>query len=134
MKSLRDRIFGVLTAIVRQRRGGPRWTAVHVTELPGAPSLRTLYLIGDDGQSWFAALSCPCGCGEVIQLSLLPNDSPSWTFTRGRRGSPSLWPSVWRRQGCGSHFWLCDGRVIWAGLLDATPSRGRKNLRRLRQP
>jgi len=72
-----------------------RLRSVAVDELPDSVAQRRLYLIGN-GVPWSAALLCPCGCGEVIQLSLLPDDSPSWTVSFDRDGLPTLSPSVWR--------------------------------------
>ena len=89
-----------------------RLRSVAVDELPDSLAQRRLYLIGS-GVPWSAALMCPCGCGEVIQLSLLPDDSPSWTVSFDREGLPTLSPSVWRTKGCRSHFFLRHGAIVW---------------------
>jgi len=89
-----------------------RLRSVAVDELPDSLAQRRLYLIGS-GVPWSAALLCPCDCGEVIQLSLLPDDSPSWTVNFDRDGLPTLSPSVWRTKGCRSHFFLRNGRIDW---------------------
>ena len=89
-----------------------RLRSVAVDELPDSVAQRRLYLIGN-GVPRSAALLCPCGCGEVIQLSLLPDDSPSWTVSFDRDGLPTLSPSVWRTKGCRSHFFLRHGRIVW---------------------
>jgi hypothetical protein len=89
-----------------------RLRSVSVDELPDSLAQRRLYLIGS-GVPWSAALICPCGCGEVIQLSLLPDDSPSWTVSFDRDGLPALSPSVWRTKGCRSHFFLRHGTIVW---------------------
>jgi len=96
-----------LTCIHRTRIRSAR-----VEELPESLRHRCLYLLGGR-QPWSAALLCPCGCSEVIQLSLLPNDSPTWYVTFDRDGFPTLAPSVRRRNGCGSHFFLRHGSVVW---------------------
>lgn len=58
-----------------------------------------------------AAHLCPCGCGEKIRTPLGPTE---WKFTQGRNG-PSLSPSVgnWHLP-CRTHYWIRDGRVVWA--------------------
>lgn len=50
--------------------------AVSVSDLPVNVEKGHLYLIGEDGEHWFAALICPCGCSELIQISLLQNEKP----------------------------------------------------------
>ena len=54
-----------------------RLRSIGVVELPDSPQRDRLYVIGS-GTPWSAALLCPCGCGELIHLSLLVDDSPSW--------------------------------------------------------
>ncbi|WP_236819161.1 DUF6527 family protein [Alicyclobacillus ferrooxydans] len=56
---------------------------------------------------------CPCGCGEVLHMSLHPDGRPRWELTRHPDGTVSLSPSVWRKVGCRSHFFLERGRVRW---------------------
>jgi hypothetical protein len=85
---------------------------VQVEELPDALQTGRLYLLGS-GSPWSAAMVCPCGCGEVIHISLLKEDSPSWTFNSDSNGMPTLSPSVWRTKGCRSHFFIRRGDVVW---------------------
>jgi hypothetical protein len=74
---------------------------------------RTLYVLTEDGAPWQAAMICPCGCGETLYLNLLPGERPRWRFAADRKGRASLDPSVWRKIGCRSHFWLRGGRITW---------------------
>jgi len=86
-----------------------------VEELPEVLNVRRLYVIGAE-KPWSAALLCPCGCGETIHMSLLRNDSPSWTLRIEKSGNlPTLSPSVWRTKGCRSHFFLRHGTIVWCG-------------------
>jgi hypothetical protein len=85
-------------------------------ELPHSLDARTVYVAGENGHFWFVAMLCPCGCGETLQMSLLANVRPRWLLTQHRDGSVSLRPSVWRKVGCRSHFFLVHGRVLWCGL------------------
>ena len=94
------------------RKYRSRIRAARVEEIPDALDGRFLYVIGD-GRPWSAAMLCPCGCGETIHLSLLSDDSPSWTLRMERGGLPTLSPSVWRTKGCRSHFFLRHGNVVW---------------------
>ncbi|WP_412769231.1 DUF6527 family protein [Ralstonia pseudosolanacearum] len=73
-----------------------------------------VYVVAPKGVPKWTMLRCPCGCGEVITLSLQPTHEPRWTFDAATSGRASLYPSIWRTTGCHSHFWLKDGRVFWA--------------------
>lgn len=90
-----------------------RHTVAFVTEEPDTPVPRVVYVVGEDGHRWFAAFDCPCGCGEVIKLSLVPGDRPGWTLHDHVDGTASVAPSVWRQVGCKSHFWLRKGKIDW---------------------
>lgn len=73
----------------------------------------TLYILTEDGTPWQGAMICPCGCGAVLDLNLLPDEKPCWRFSSDKKGRASLNPSVWRKVGCKSHFWLKSGKIIW---------------------
>ena len=90
-----------------------RWKAVHVADLPEKLRPRKVYLVGETGHVWQAAMLCPCGCGVAIQLCVLPASSPSWAWRIHDDGCVSLHPSVNRHVGCGSHFFLRLGRISW---------------------
>ena len=85
-----------------------------VEDVPDVVKSGVVYLIGDGPAPWAASFLCPCGCGETISLSLIPTDRPSWRAQVLRNGLITLSPSVWRRQGCRSHFFIRSGRVVWA--------------------
>ena len=84
-----------------------------VEDLPDDLAHSTLYIAGAAPNMWAAAMLCPCGCKNVIQLNLLTQAKPCWKLTLHEDGSASLTPSVWRSKGCRSHFWLRRGRVEW---------------------
>lgn len=81
---------------------------------PEMPEPGLVYLIGDRPHPWSAAFICPCGCNELISLSLIPKDSPRWTYHVSSSDPITLSPSVWRTRGCRSHFFIRKGRVLWA--------------------
>jgi len=93
---------------------GPRRKikAIVGDSLPKHLPSRNLVLARDDGDDWCVGLRCPCGCGETIELLVIDEARPRWDVTI-RRGRPTLRPSVWRKVGCRSHFWVRDGRIIW---------------------
>lgn len=85
---------------------------VHDEEPPDKIARRRLIRMIDENQPWAVVMMCPCGCGEVIELSLSPASKTHWKLTL-EGGRPTLHPSVWRNIGCQSHFWVRRGRVHW---------------------
>lgn len=53
---------------------------------------------------------CPDGCGSEVVVNLDRRAGPAWSLYRSERGV-SIFPSIWRDDGCRSHF------VIWNGQL-----------------
>ena len=88
-------------------------TAIQAEELPDSLEENKLYIIGENGFLWYSAMMCPCGCGEILHMGLMPNQKPKWSVIFHKRHVVSLHPSVWRKVGCQSHFWIRRGRIIW---------------------
>lgn len=82
--------------------------------LPYKLPKRNLVLLKDDDENWSVGFRCPCGCGDAIELLLLPSVKPRWDIQIDGGGRPTLFPSVLRISGCRSHFWLRRGRIEWA--------------------
>ncbi|MEL7099414.1 MAG: DUF6527 family protein [Pseudomonadota bacterium] len=76
-----------------------------------APDKLTLVENGDI-KKW-ACLRCPGGCGEVINLSLNPNQRPRWRVSEDFWLRPTIHPSVHQKNECGCHFWIKRGQVSW---------------------
>ena len=76
-----------------------------------------IYIIGERHNYWMITFRCPCGCNSVISLNLLKGVRPRWRF-KTRWGTISISPSVWRRVGCRSHFYIRKGKVDWSHLKD----------------
>ena len=92
----------------------PQYRTMIVEEdIPDHPKNKILYIITEDEKPWSAAMVCPCGCHSVIHLNLLPDERPVWHLTHHLDDTVSLSPSIWRKKGCESHFWLREGRVYW---------------------
>lgn len=81
--------------------------------LPKRLPRRDLVLARDDGEDWCVGLRCPCGCGDSLELLVVAEAKPRWDIAIDKMGKPSLSPSIWRKTGCHSHFWLSNGRVRW---------------------
>jgi len=89
------------------------YLTLFLEELPDAPKEKILYVLGENEHLWSAAMVCPCGCQEVLQMSLHPEGRPKWTLEVHSDKTASLHPSVWRKVGCRSHFFLKHGRIQW---------------------
>lgn len=90
----------------------PRFRIIEVEDdFPEMMESRTLYVLSEDGDTWAAAMVCPCGCRAILHLNLFADQRPCWHLSR--EGGGSLTPSVWRRDHCGAHFWFREGRVYW---------------------
>jgi hypothetical protein len=97
--------FGIRPALYRSQ---------HVTDLPDRLKPRIVYIVGDDGYNWSAAMQCPGGCGKTLEMNLLPDAHPVWEITEQPNRVVSLHPSVWLKTGCKCHFILQNGRIRWA--------------------
>lgn len=81
--------------------------------LPKRLPRRNLVLAREAGEDWCLGMRCPCGCGDTIELLVIDEAKPRWDIALDGNGRPTLSPSVWRKKGCRSHFWLRGGRVEW---------------------
>jgi hypothetical protein len=86
---------------------------VHLEELPDVLDPKDVYVLGEGQYRWFVGMMCPCGCGETVQMSLLKDAKPRWSLVEHTDGTISLHPSVWRKIGCRSHFFLRHGVIQW---------------------
>jgi uncharacterized protein DUF6527 len=122
MKRFWKRCLGFLD---RFQRRPPKYRVTFTEELPERLRPHILYAIGE-GTPWLAALICPCGCGDVIHLSLLERDSPRWSLREESDGTMTISPSVWRSKGCKSHFIVRKGAVMWCEANRGRTSRSSK--------
>ena len=97
--------------LARRRSSGIR--IQRSSDFPDRPKRGILYVIGEDGYDWAAAMQCPGGCGKLLEMNLYPDAHPVWSVTEHQDGTVSLTPSVWLKTGCRCHFILRAGRVIW---------------------
>lgn len=86
---------------------------VQLTDPPVHLQPGVCYVAIDQDVPWAASLQCPCGCGESITLNLV-GTHPVWRLTFSADTLITLHPSVWRTRGCESHFWVREGRIVWA--------------------
>ena len=90
-----------------------RWKVAYVEDAPDAPHNGRVFIVGGREHPFQAVLACPCRCGCPIWLDLVPGRGHHWTAKADSKGVVTLAPSVWRTDGCRSHFVLRRGRVEW---------------------
>lgn len=90
-----------------------RLVVVNDDTLPARLPLNSVVLARDDGEDWCVGLTCPCGCGDLLEMMVLQTVKPRWDVRKDARGRPTLHPSVYRNTGCRSHFWVRSGKIIW---------------------
>lgn len=87
--------------------------------IPDNPNLEnlkkdTVYVVGEKRYMKWAYMKCPCGCNEIIMLSLNRNSYPSWSVKQDSLGRATISPSINKLSGCKSHFFVKNGKLIWA--------------------
>lgn len=63
-------------------------------------------------------MRCPDGCGDTLAVNLDPRSGKAWRADY-REGHLSLYPSVWRGEGCKAHFIVWRDRLIWCDGSDS---------------
>ena len=82
-------------------------------DIPEEIDSKTILVVGDPDRPQYAVFLCPCGCGRRIELNLNPESTPRWKLKWHLLGTVSLSPSVWRKSGCWSHFFLKRSKILW---------------------
>ncbi len=72
------------------------------------------------GRPRLLVLGCPCGCGDALTINLDARAGPAWRVY-DTEGLLTVFPSVWRDSGCGSHFIIWRGRILLIGGTRETP-------------
>lgn len=62
-------------------------------------------------------MTCPDGCGETLTVNLDRRVGPAWRRFE-RHGDVTVYPSVWREDGCRAHFIIWKNRILWCGPSD----------------
>lgn len=69
------------------------------------------------GRPRSVVMACPDGCGETLVVNLDGRAGKAWRFDM-RGGGLTLYPSVWRDGGCGSHFIVWRGHILWCDRFE----------------
>ena len=86
---------------------------VYISDMPDSIKKDSIYVVGDEGCYWMLGFMCPCGCGSIIHLNTLPDTYPSWNYKIIDNNIISIKPSIWRKKGCKSHFFVTKNDVLW---------------------
>jgi len=86
----------------------------YAADIPNVMNNRTIYLIGVNEYYWLIAFNCPCGCKKPIQLNLLKDAYPCWTYSFNKKGKINIFPSILRTNGCNCHFIVHKSKIVWA--------------------
>jgi hypothetical protein len=108
---VREIIIALKLFLSRLLKKESLYTNKRVEIIPDKLKPLILYIEGDGNKDQFAALLCPCGCGEEINLNLEPDEEPCWHLASGN--FTDLSPSIWKSNNCKSHFFIKEGKVKW---------------------
>ncbi|MBZ5539835.1 MAG: hypothetical protein LAN61_04855 [Acidobacteriia bacterium] len=78
-----------------------------------------LAVISREKMPRWIVLRCPSGCGDDVLLNLDRRTGRAWSLYRESGKRVSIYPSIWRDTGCGSHFIVWKNRVIWCDYDEA---------------
>ncbi|MDD3394289.1 MAG: DUF6527 family protein [Anaerotignum sp.] len=84
-----------------------------VDDIPVKCLEKTIYIVGNPATPQYAIFKCPCGCGKNVELNLNVSTSPCWKLNWNWFGTISFSPSIWRKDGCHSHFFLKNSEIKW---------------------
>ena len=82
-------------------------------DIPERIAEKAFYIVGEKSHPWVMVFRCPCGCKQIIQLNLLKEGDPRWSFRISTRKEINVRPSVWRTKGCKSHFVIRNSKIDW---------------------
>jgi hypothetical protein len=102
---------------VRAQRIRDRGTVSHRHEADGRLERAGDCVLVERGVPRSLVIQCPDGCGDVLTINLDRRTAKAWRFFR-RRNQASLFPSVWRDTGCGSHFIIWNHTIIWCDRME----------------
>ncbi|MDP2421335.1 DUF6527 family protein [Sediminibacterium sp.] len=100
-----------IIALFRKRTG--KWKIKDCSEIPDKIQKGTIYKIYNKDICWQMLMECPCGCNTLLYLNALPDYKPNWRLSTDKSGEISIQPSIHRKEGCCSHFFIKESRVLW---------------------
>lgn len=97
----------------RWRSTRRRLTVEWLEDLPERTRKDRIYVVGGRAHPWQVVFRCPCGCRQMVYVGVAASLARRWRLVEHMDGTLSLSPSVWRSEGCRSHFFLRRGRIKW---------------------
>lgn len=88
-----------------------------VEDIPEDIKNKSIYIVGSRSCPWLIIFKCPCGCNSLIQLNLLKDASPCWKFKITNKGKFDISPSIWKKKGCKSHFFVHKNKIRWVSEM-----------------
>ena len=89
-----------------------RYRVINLDDYPETVDDKVIYVVGDLQKPQYAVFLCPCGCRQKIELNMNPESRPRWEIQWHLMGTLSFSPSINRKVGCGSHFYLKNSKVF----------------------
>lgn len=86
---------------------------VFTNEIPDILLSDFIYILNEGLIDEAIYFMCPCGCDSKIELNLLKDSSPLWNYNINNQKQITISPSVWRKIGCESHFFIRYGKILW---------------------
>lgn len=77
-------------------------------------------------------LRCPDNCGDVLTINLDARSGKAWRLDR-RNDKLTLYPSVWRNEGCRAHFIVWRDVVFWCDGSMNNPEVDAANLKAIQK-
>lgn len=110
------KFFSQIISNILRRAKVIDYTVVFVENNPRDENVpeKKILVVGEKGYSKWVYMKCPCGCGELVTLSLMKRHSPSWNLKMDRLKRITLSPSIWKKDGCKSHYWIKKGKLVWS--------------------
>lgn len=84
-----------------------------IEDLPEIIPNKIILIGGEDKNPDSLVFKCPCGCHTDIYLNLLKDAKPRWHYRITKKNKITISPSVWRKVGCKSHFYVRNGQIDW---------------------
>lgn len=75
------------------------------------------FVLVERGVPRLLVIACPDGCGDVVPVNLDERAAKAWRLYK-RAERSTLYPSVWRDEGCEAHFVLWNDVIHWSGSND----------------
>lgn len=106
--------FGCIIRRVKDVEVATKFKIEHVEDIPDRISENTIFIVQDGNFPELLSFECPCGCKAKIILNLLPDASPKWSYIIDEQGKIDIYPSISRKIGCKSHFFVRESDIDWA--------------------